>query len=86
MKKNLYIKIISFFAVIFLMTAGKVLASTPTLSFSTDSNNSSIVNLVVNGDSNSSAILYYYSSSATGPQMKYLGTTNSSGPSTLVAA
>jgi hypothetical protein len=59
--------------------AGNVSAMTPTVSFSADQNNSSLVQVVVNGDANSGVILKYYSSTASGPQMKSLGMTSSSG-------
>ncbi len=59
--------------------ANSAFATTPSVSVAADSNNTSVATLTVYGDANSSVIMYYYSSSASGPQVKYLGNTNSSG-------
>ena len=59
--------------------SGKVFAMTPTISLSIISNDSNNVQINVTGDANSGVVLSYYSTSASGPQMKSIGTTNSSG-------
>jgi hypothetical protein len=57
----------------------KALAMTPTISLSTILNDSSNVQIDVTGDVNSGVVLSYHSVSASGPQMKSIGTTNSNG-------
>ncbi len=62
-----------------LFFANNALAMTPTFSVTTNSNDNSSVTLNVNGDANSSVILYYYSANTSGPQVHYIGNTNSNG-------
>lgn len=59
--------------------ANNALAMTPSLSLLADPNNSTSVTLNVSGDANASVTLYYYSTNASGPQVHYIGNTNSSG-------
>jgi len=54
-------------------------AAIPTFSISVDPNNSNGVILNVNGDANASVLLDYYSSTASGPQVHFMGNTNSTG-------
>ena len=74
-------KKISFVLVVltFLSFAKSTLAMTPTISVSIDSNDSSLVRMNVTGDPNSGVLLLYYSTTASGPQIRSIGTTNSSG-------
>jgi hypothetical protein len=74
--KKISIAIISL--AIFLF-ASNVFAMTPSFSVSSDPNVNTIADLNITGDANSSIVLYYYSANVSGPQLKYIGNTNSSG-------
>ena len=78
MKKLRKIFFVFLFPVLFLL-ANNVSATTPTISVSTDPNNTSYVNLNVTGDANASVLLYYTATNASGQKLKYIGNTNSSG-------
>ena len=75
--RKLFLSAIISFAL--LTFATNAYAVTPTLSISTDPNNSSIVNINVTGDPNSGVIFRFYSVSSSGSQLRSLGMTNSSG-------
>ena len=82
------IKKISFTFIFFtlLFFANNVFALTPTVSVMADPNNNSMATLNVTGDANSSVILYYYSTNTSGPQVHYIGNTNSNGSLSLSLA
>ncbi len=69
--------VVVFFGV--LSFTNKVFAMTPTFSLSTNANDTSSVQISVIGDANSSVILHYLSTSVSGPQLHYIGLTNSTG-------
>lgn len=67
------------FSLVLFGGANYAFASTPNLSFTQDPNNADLVTINVIGDNNSGVTLYYFSTKATGPQIRYIGTTNGSG-------
>jgi hypothetical protein len=75
-----YKKLLAFFVFTLLfLQVNSASAMTPSLSVYTDSTNNSVVQINVVGDANSNVLLKFFSNNTSGPQLKALGTTNSSG-------
>ena len=68
-----------FVSIMLFTAANNAFAMNSTMSVTTDPNNATTATINISGDSNASVIMYYYSTNASGPQVHYIGNTNSNG-------